>query len=135
MAYLLIIDDDEEFADAVAMVCRAEGHEVVVENDLAKGEARFAQRRPDAVILDVMFPENPSGGFELARALRKTAADVPILMLTAVNQKFPLGFSSKDIDDTWLPVADFIEKPVDFEVLKVKLARLLEQATRQTKAE
>jgi hypothetical protein len=53
---------------------------------------------PDALILDVMFPENPSGGFELARSIRKKWGEIPVLMLTAVNQQFPLGFSGKDID-------------------------------------
>ena len=125
MAYLLIIDDDEDFADAVGAVCRAEGHEVVIEHDTGLAQEKFAVRTPDAVILDVMFPENPSGGFELARAIRKKSADVPILMLTAVNQQFPLGFSHKDIDSTWLPVTAFVEKPVDFEVLKTKIGELL----------
>ena len=125
MSLLLIIDDDEEFADAVATVCRAEGYEVVVANDAAAGEARFAERPPDAVILDVMFPENPSGGFELARTLRSKSPTVPILMLTAVNQQFPLGFSNKDIDSTWLPVAEFLEKPVDFDVLTARISKLL----------
>jgi DNA-binding response OmpR family regulator len=128
MAFLLIIDDDEEFADAVATVCRAQGHEVVLENDYRAAPARFSERLPDAVILDVMFPENPSGGFELARTIRKKWGDIPILMLTAVNQQFPLGFSNKDIDAAWLPVADFVEKPVDFEVLKMKIEDLLEAA-------
>ncbi len=127
MAYLLIIDDDEDFADAVAVICRAEGHEVAIENDTTHALEKFAERMPDAVILDVMFPENPSGGFELARKLRKTSNDVPILMLTAVNQQFPLGFSHKDIDPTWLPVTAFVEKPVDFEVLKSKISEMLTQ--------
>jgi DNA-binding response OmpR family regulator len=127
MSLLLIIDDDEEFADAVATVCRAEGHEVVVENDAANAETRFADRPPDAVILDVMFPENPSAGFELARALRGQSPGVPILMLTAVNQQFPLGFSNKDIDSTWLPIAEFLEKPVDFDVLTAKISKLLQE--------
>ena len=125
MAYLLIIDEDEDFAEAVATVCRADGHEVAIEHDATCAEARFAERQPDAVILDVMFPENPSAGFEVARALRKKSGDVPILMLTAVNQQFPLGFSNRDIDPTWLPVTSFIEKPVDFQVLKSKVNELL----------
>jgi len=37
----------------------------------------------------------------------------------------PLGFNAGDIDDTWLPVSDFLEKPVDFEVLKKKVASFL----------
>lgn len=127
MAFLLIIDDDEEFADAVATVCRSEGHEVEIETDAGQAEARLVERLPDAVILDVMFPENPSGGFELARIIRKRWEGTPILMLTAVNQQFPLGFSNKDIDEKWLPVAEFLEKPIDFDVLKARVRALLER--------
>jgi hypothetical protein len=46
-------------------------------------------------------------------------------MLTAVNAKFPLGFGSRDIDDNWLPVSDFLEKPMDFDVLRGKVDALL----------
>jgi CheY-like chemotaxis protein len=54
--------------------------------------------------------------------------DIPILMLTAINTKFPLGFGAKDIDEDWLPVTDFLEKPVDFDLLRQKVAQLLGQA-------
>jgi CheY-like chemotaxis protein len=83
---------------------------------------------PDLVVLDVMFPEDASAGFELARSMRhknQNLKDVPILMLTAINTKFPLGFGAKDIDDDWLPVTDFLEKPVDFDLLRQKIAELL----------
>lgn len=56
---------------------------------------------------------------------------IPVLMLTAVNAKFPLGFSSRDIDDAWLPVSDFLEKPVDLDVLRDKVAALLQKARSQ----
>ena len=73
---------------------------------------RIHERRPDAIILDVMFPENDTAGFEVARAIRRTFGDLPVLLLTAVNQSFPLGFSNKDLDPTWLPAVEFLEKPV-----------------------
>ena len=75
-----------------------------------------------------MFPESDEAGFELARNMKlfeETLKQIPILMLTAINSKFPLGFSSLDIDDNWLPVEDFLEKPVDFEILGKKVAALL----------
>ena len=84
-------------------------------------------RIPDLAILDVMFPENSTAGFDLARAIQahENLKDVPLLMLTAVNEKFPFAFGSKDIDEEWMPVADFIEKPVDLDVLNAEVARLL----------
>lgn len=125
MAYLLIVDDDADFADSVATVCRALGHEAKVVLKPTEALPSVAERRPDAVILDVMFPEDPAAGFQVARDLRKRVPDLPILMLTAVNQQFPLGFSHRDIDPKWLPVTDFVEKPVDFELLRERIARLL----------
>jgi response regulator RpfG family c-di-GMP phosphodiesterase len=75
-----------------------------------------------------MFPENSYAGFELARTMHqqnKDLKEVPILMLTAVNARFPLGFSSEDIDETWMPVTEFLEKPVDLGALREKVADLL----------
>lgn len=127
MAYLLIADDDPDFASSVATVCQAEGHEVVTVHTPADALASVAQRRPDALLLDVMFPEDPTAGFQIAREVRRQFGDLPVLLLTAVNQGFPLGFSHKDRDVDWLPVADFVEKPVDFQVLRDKIRALLGQ--------
>ena len=132
MAYILIVDDDEDFATASATVLRQAGHEVDIILDIDSARASMAQRLPDLTVLDVMFPEDSSAGFELARTMHledERLKNVPILMLTAINASFPLGFSSEDIDDTWLPVSDFLEKPVEFEVLKQKVAELLQRAT------
>jgi len=125
MSYLLIIDDDPEFAGAVATVCESEGHEVRMVHTPEEVDPVVKERRPDCILLDVMFPENPSAGFEIARQIRRDFGIIPVLLLTAVNQQFPLGFSSKDIDSKWLPVTGFVEKPVDFAVLKEKVTELL----------
>ena len=131
MAYILIVEDDEDFAMTTAKVLETAGHEVQIELDTDRGMTSMTKRRPDLVVLDVMFPEDSAAGFELARTIRQSKeklGDIPVLMLTAVNAKFPLGFGSGDIDDNWLPVSDFLEKPVDFDVLKNKVADLLQKA-------
>lgn len=113
VAYVLIVDDDADFASAVGTALRARGHETQVETDCARTLPSIGLRRPDVVILDVMFPENDKAGFEAARAIRRTFGPVAVILLTAVNQAFPLGFSDKDLDAKWLPALSFIEKPVD----------------------
>ena len=128
MAYLLIVDDDEDFASAAAHVLRAAGHEVATELDTRSAVRSVEKREPDVAILDVMFPEDASAGFALARSLRQRTdalRNIPILMLTAVNEKFPLGFGAQDIDDDWLPVSDFLEKPVDLRLLPQRIEALL----------
>jgi DNA-binding response OmpR family regulator len=130
MAYVLVVDDDEDFASTAAIVLRKEGHDVEIELDTDDAAKSMESKRPDLVVLDVMFPEDDSAGFELARFMRhksETLTSVPILMLTAINTKFPLGFGTKDIDSDWLPVADFLEKPVDFDVLRRKVSELLHE--------
>jgi DNA-binding response OmpR family regulator len=129
MAYLMIVDGDEDFASAAAAALRHAGHEVAISPNPATATTDMEARAPDLIILDVMFPEDASGGFELARSIRQgnsPLAAVPILMLTAVNARFPLGFGPQDINDAWLPASDFLEKPVDLRVLPARVQALLQ---------
>lgn len=133
MAYVMIVDDDQDFAETIALVIRNEGHEVQNKYDTESAFQSMQDRIPDLVLLDVMFPEDSSAGFELARTMRhenEKLKNVPILMLTAINAKFPLGFGPNDIDSEWMPVTDFLEKPVDFDVLRDKVAKLLSKESK-----
>jgi DNA-binding response OmpR family regulator len=133
MAYLMIVDDDEDFASAVAKVLRDAGHEVRAETEVSPAVRSMTEKRPDLVILDVMFPEDGTAGFQLARDMHRRfegLSKIPILMLTAVNTRSPFGFSAKDIDEDWLPVTDFLEKPVDLDVLLERVTALLARSQR-----
>ena len=127
MAYVLIIDDDEDFSDAVAIVLRSAGHEVAEELTIVGGRESVAARRPDVLILDVMFPGDSAAGLKLAQHLRRDFPDLPIVLLTAVNQEFPLGLSKRDIDDVHMPITDFLEKPVDLDTLSRRVSDLAER--------
>jgi DNA-binding response OmpR family regulator len=128
MANIRIIDDDEELAENIALVLKDEGHSVDILTEIENAVEKLIQNTPDLLILDVMFPENPAGGFDLAKKLRETqeTKDLPVILLTAVNQEFPMDFSAKDIDKDWMPVQDFIEKPVDMPQLITKISNLLQ---------
>lgn len=127
MAELLIVDDDIELSSMLSEVLVSSGHQVETIDTLNEAREVLKNTRPDLLILDIMFPENPAGGFDLARELRKqeNTKDLPIILLTAVNQEMPMDFSAGDIDDEWMPVQDFIEKPPGVPELIEKVGKLL----------
>ncbi|MBT3380252.1 MAG: response regulator [Lentisphaerae bacterium] len=137
MAYVLIIDDDEDFALAAQMVLVSHGHEVDIRTTTKNAIVNMERRPPDLVILDVMFPEDASAGFALARRMRHFSsrlADIPILLLTAVNSRFPLGFTERDLDDEWLPGDGFLEKPTDLGTLTMRVSTMLAPQSRLPEA-
>jgi DNA-binding response OmpR family regulator len=88
---------------------------IVSYRDTTEGAVEELVRdKPDLLILDIMFPGSPGAGFDLAREIRHTpeVENLPIILLTGLNQEFPMDFSPEDIDDEWMPVQDFVEKPV-----------------------
>jgi len=123
MAIIKIIDDDTEFMENLSLILRKEGYEVTTRDSIEGAVKELAEAMPDLLILDVIFPENPAAGFDLARNIRerKDLKKLPVILLTAVNQELPMDFSSKDIDPEWMPVEDFVEKPVNFEELLGKI--------------
>ena len=128
MAYVLIVDDDRDFSVAAETVLKGIGLDVDVEPSPESALASMKHRRPDLVVLDVMFPEDSEAGFRLARTMRhyeEDLKDVPILMLTAINASFPLGFTARDIDEVWMPASDVLHKPVNFSVLRERVMALL----------
>jgi len=128
MANIMVVDDDMDLAAATQRALEANGHTVKVALDIDTAREMLRDEVPDLVILDVMFPEDSAAGFDLAREIHadERLSSIPILMLTAINTRIPLGFSSEDIDDAWLPVDNFLEKPVDFDTLLAKVAKMLE---------
>ncbi|HEY7781333.1 MAG TPA: response regulator transcription factor [Ktedonobacterales bacterium] len=80
-AHILVVDDDPRITELLRRTLALEGYTISVARDGTEGLARFLERPPDVIVLDVMLPG--MDGIEVARRLREAGDNVPILMLTA----------------------------------------------------
>jgi len=110
---ILVIDDDIDLVEAMRLILESAGFEVIDAQDGKKGLDSAVQNRPDLIVLDVMMGTQDEG-FHVAYQMRQfpELKDTPIIMLTAVGQETGFSFN-KDKDQDFLPVNEFIEKPID----------------------
>lgn len=123
---ILIIDDDPDFVDATRIVLESENYKVLIASGPDEGFKKVDEEKPDLILLDVLWPDKKSG-FDVCRELKDNAnyKNIPIIMLTSVDDKYGLGFENVAGDETWLPSDDFITKPVEPKVLLSKVDELL----------
>lgn len=131
MKKIYIIDDDRNIVEAMSIVLKAHGYKVACQYNEENVIENLITQKPDLVILDVIFPQNPSAGFDIARQIKnnQATASIPIIMLSAINEKgvYTGTFSNNDRDDTWLPVDQFVEKPIQNSQLLQKIKTVLER--------
>ena len=82
MQRIVVIEDEDVIANAVAVRLRGEGYEVATAADGPSGVEMVDEIRPDLVILDVMLPG--IDGLEVCRLIQRDRP-VPVLMLTALE--------------------------------------------------
>ena len=86
MARLLIVEDEEAAAEALAALLELDGFDVTRAPNGKRAIEMLAQVRPELIITDYMMPV--MDGIEMARSIRATPAyaDVPILMTSGVSE-------------------------------------------------
>jgi len=126
MAKIMCIDDDRDILESCRMTLEKAGHTVECASSGKEGLTKMKAFRPDLFLLDVMM-DDLTDGFHTAYAIRHDAdvKDKPIIMLTSINKETGLGFN-KDKDGNFLPVDEFIEKPIAPKLLIELVAKLLQ---------
>ncbi|CCE03471.1 response regulator transcription factor [Bradyrhizobium sp. STM 3809] len=81
---ILIVDDDPHIREVVRVALSKAGMAVTEAADGRAALARFADDRPDLIVLDVGMPE--FDGLEVCRRIRRTS-QVPILFLSARDEE------------------------------------------------
>jgi CheY-like chemotaxis protein len=130
---VLTVDDDRDLVETLRIVLESGGYEAVAAYDGEDGLEKVRSERPDLVLLDVMMP-SATEGFHLVWKLRNLEGDyfrsVPVILLTAIHEKTELRFYPDSGDGTYkageyLPVQDFVDKPVDPKDLLARVERVL----------
>ena len=125
-AKIMIVDDDPDYINVVKTILEKEEYIVVSAGSKIEGMEKIKAEKPDLAILDVMM-DAWQDGFEMSRQLKKDPElkNIPVLMLTAVENRTGIGFKSTAGDPTWLPVDVFLDKPVEPDILLSEVKKLL----------
>lgn len=113
---ILIVDDDNNIAELIALYLIKECFETKIVNDGEEALTAFSSFRPDLIILDLMLPG--IDGYQVCREIRHTS-DVPIIMLSAKGETFDkvLGLE--------LGADDYMIKPFDSKELVARVRAVL----------
>jgi len=110
---ILVVDDDRDSADGIAMLLEAWDHSVHVAYDSDHALELYRKRRPDLVLLDVGLPR--VDGYALAARMRGEEHRAHLVALTGYTDRgraIEAGFE------------EHFTKPIDPDALRALLARI-----------
>ena len=116
---VLLVEDDPNFGTVLKDYLTLNDYDVTHAKDGLEGLIMFKNNEFDMCILDVMMPRKD--GFSLAKDIRSTNSEVPIIFLTAKTMK-------EDVLKGYQAGADdYLNKPFDSEVLLYKMKAILQR--------
>lgn len=120
MIRILVAEDDSAINKLVCNMLTDKGYEPVACFDGAQAMREFERQPFDMVITDIMMPN--ADGYRLAEEVRQTDKHIPILFMTALDDKLSQqrGFRSG--------ADDYVTKPFDADILLLRVEALLRRA-------
>jgi DNA-binding response OmpR family regulator len=123
---ILVVDDDPDILDAVAMILESQDYKVVTARDGIEGLATLKAENPDLMILDLMMPK--MDGFAVCKELQDPRwskyKNIPILILTSVREEASRRRYELETG-LELDVDDYVEKPMSPDVLLARVSILI----------
>jgi DNA-binding response OmpR family regulator len=123
MPNLLLVEDDANLGILLQEYLIDKGFPTDLATDGQKGWQSFVDKEYDLCIFDVMMPKKD--GFSLAKEVRMSGRDVPIIFLTAKSMK----------EDTMqgfrVGADDYVTKPFDREELLLRIEAILRRYRKQ----
>ncbi len=115
--HVLIVDDDASDGEALGRLLALEGYAVQVAPDGQGALERFDEYDPDVVVSDLRMPM--IDGFDLLQELRGRGFDVPVIMVTGMNDVRSAVAAIR------AGAADYLTKPIDGDALLFAVDRAI----------
>jgi two-component system response regulator HydG len=126
-ARVLVVDDEASARGALAKLLEHAGYAVDAAGDGAEALTIASEHPPDVVVTDLKMPG--MDGLTLLAKLREQDRDVPVVVATA------FGNISAAVSAMRAGAADFLTKPIDFDMLSVAIERALERRALRVESE
>ena len=117
MSKIIVIDDDRLVRRVFSAVLKKEGLDVIEADNGDDGLALVISEHPDLVVTDFQMPGK--NGLELLSEIQRLKLGIPVIMLTG------FGDVSLTIKSIQQGAFDFLEKPVNPDILKITVHKAL----------
>jgi DNA-binding response OmpR family regulator len=122
-ARILVVEDDADLGEAMALALTADAHRVDVASTGVAALDAAAEARFDLMLLDVALGPGPNG-VEVCRRVRRIDADVYVMMLTARDAESDVVLALEAGAD------DYVTKPVGIAELRSRVRAALRRIAR-----
>ena len=114
---ILLCEDDENLGMLLREYLQAKGYDTELCTDGEAGYKAFLKEKYDLCVFDVMMPKKD--GFSLAKDIRQSNEEIPIIFLTAKTLKEDIleGFK--------IGADDYLTKPFSIEELTFRIEAIL----------
>ena len=119
MSKILLVEDEPALAEIIKETLILKGFEVIHAQTASDTISKYHTNKPDILVLDVMLPDGD--GFSIAKQIRQTDTQTPIIFLTSKSlpKDVVAGFESGG--------NDYLKKPFSIEELVIRIRALLSQ--------
>ena len=112
---VLLVDDEKDFLEIMAQRMEARGFEITTAGSADQALSMIDKKPFDAIVMDFQMPG--MDGMEALKAIKTKNPELQIILLT--------GYATveKTVEAMKAGASDFLEKPVDIEVLTAKIKK------------
>lgn len=127
MIKIFVVEDDTDLNRFVSSMLRGVGYDVVSCFDGLEALEKMDEEKCDLLLTDIMMPK--MNGFELAESVRATDKTMPIIFMTAKDDKQSkmLGYN--------IGIDEYVTKPFDIDILLMTIKAILRRAKIETEKE